>query len=57
MGIVVWNERNEIEISRDSGKTLHNFLQYRRKVLISKHPNDNAQLLTKEYFDGGVVGK
>lgn len=57
VGIVVWNENNEVELSSDGDKTLKNFLQYRRKVLVKDHPNDNAQLLTKEQFTGGVVGK
>lgn len=57
MGIVVWNENNEAELSSDGDKTLKNFLKYRREVLVTKHPNDNAQLLTKEQFEGGVVGK
>jgi hypothetical protein len=53
----VWNEQNEVELSSDGDKTLKNFLHYRRKVLVKDHPNDNAQLLTKEQFEGGVVGK
>ena len=57
VGIVVWNENNEIELYNDGDKTLTSFLQYRRKILLKDHPNDNAQLLTKAHFDGGVVGK
>lgn len=57
VGVVVWNENNEVELSSDGDKTLKNFLHYRRKVLVKEHPNDNAQLLTKEQFEGGVVGK
>lgn len=53
----MWNENNEAELSSDGDKTLKNFLKYRREVLATKHPNDNAQLLTKEQFEGGVVGK
>lgn len=56
VGVVVWNESNEVELSSDGDKTLKNFLNYRRKVLFKDHPNDNAQLLTKEQFEGGVVG-
>lgn len=54
---MVWTEKDEIELSNDGDKTLKNFLNYRRKTLVKEHPNDNAQLLTKETFDGGVVGK
>lgn len=57
VGVVVWTERDEIELSEDGDKTLKNFLNYRRSVLIKDHPNDNAQLLTKQSFEGGVVGK
>lgn len=57
VGVVVWTEKNEIDLSNDGDKTLKNFLNFRRKVLIKDHPNDNAQLLTKVQFDGGVVGK
>lgn len=57
VGVVVWTEQNEIELSSDGDKTLKNFLIYRRKVLVKDHRNDNAQLLTKVQFDGGVVGK
>ncbi|XP_055850756.1 disintegrin and metalloproteinase domain-containing protein 12 isoform X2 [Episyrphus balteatus] len=57
VGVVVWNESNEIEFSQDGDVTLKNFLHYRRTKLAVNHPNDNAQLLTKEPFNGGVVGK
>lgn len=55
--MVVWTEQNEIELSNDGDKTLKNFLKFRRTTLIKDHPNDNAQLLTKVQFEGGVVGK
>ncbi|XP_011202670.2 disintegrin and metalloproteinase domain-containing protein 12 [Bactrocera dorsalis] len=57
VGVVIWNEYNEIEFSTDGDLTLRNFLNYRRTKLVLDHPNDNAQLLTKEQFSGGVVGK
>lgn len=57
IGVVVWSEQNEVELSSDGDKTLKNFLHYRRKTLVKMFPNDNAQLLTREQFDGGVVGK
>ncbi|XP_055908941.1 disintegrin and metalloproteinase domain-containing protein 12 isoform X2 [Eupeodes corollae] len=57
VGVVVWNEANEIDFSQDGDVTLKNFLHYRRTKLAVNHPNDNAQLLTKEPFNGGVVGK
>ncbi|KAH8383474.1 hypothetical protein KR009_008880, partial [Drosophila setifemur] len=57
VGVVIWNESNEIEFSSDGDVTLRNFLNYRSTKLVLEHPNDNAQLLTKETFTGGVVGK
>ena len=57
VGVVVWNESDEIALSEDGDTTLKNFLQYRRTKLVVSHPNDNAQLLTKVQFSGGVVGK
>ncbi|XP_036325101.1 disintegrin and metalloproteinase domain-containing protein 12, partial [Rhagoletis pomonella] len=57
VGVVIWNEYNEIEFSSDGDLTLRNFLNYRSTKLVLDHPNDNAQLLTKEQFSGGVVGK
>lgn len=57
IGVVVWTDSNEVELTSDGDKTLKNFLYYRKKVLVQKYPNDNAQLLTREQFDGGVVGK
>ncbi|XP_034489289.1 disintegrin and metalloproteinase domain-containing protein 12 [Drosophila innubila] len=57
VGVVIWNEANEIEFSSDGDVTLRNFLNYRSTKLVLEHPNDNAQLLTKEMFSGGVVGK
>jgi len=56
VGVVIWNESNEIEFSSDGDLTLRNFLNYRSTKLVLDHPNDNAQLLTKENFAGGVVG-
>lgn len=57
VGVVIWTENNEAELSSDGDKTLKNFLVYRKTTLVKDHPNDNAQLLTKEQFEGGVVGK
>uniref|UniRef100_A0A1I8MK41 Uncharacterized protein n=1 Tax=Musca domestica TaxID=7370 RepID=A0A1I8MK41_MUSDO len=57
VGVVIWNESNEIEITPDADITLRNFLNYRRTKLVLEHPNDSAQLLTKIKFEKGVVGK
>lgn len=46
VGVVVWNEYNEITLEPNGDTTLTNFLSYRRERLVVEHPNDNAQLLT-----------
>ncbi|CAG9804945.1 unnamed protein product [Chironomus riparius] len=57
LGVVIWTDKNQASLSSDGDKTLRNFLNYRKEILIREHPNDNAQLLTGEVFEGGVVGK
>ncbi|XP_055606084.1 disintegrin and metalloproteinase domain-containing protein 12-like [Uranotaenia lowii] len=57
VGVVVWTEQNQIDISLDSKKTLDNFLAYRRTTLLKMIPHDNAHLLTSVHFNESVVGK
>ncbi|KAL0129837.1 hypothetical protein PUN28_001827 [Cardiocondyla obscurior] len=57
VGVQVWSESDEIPLSPNGDTTLSNFLRYRREKLVQDIPNDNAQLLTRITFDGGVVGK
>ncbi|EFN89537.1 ADAM 12 [Harpegnathos saltator] len=57
VGVQVWTESDEIALSPNGDTTLSNFLLYRREKLLLAMPNDNAQLLTRITFDGGVVGK
>ncbi|CAH0721226.1 unnamed protein product, partial [Brenthis ino] len=57
VGVVVWSERDEIQLEEDGDKTLTHFLHYRRNRLVHDIPNDNAHLLTRQKFDHGVVGK
>ena len=57
VGVVVWTEFDEIQLSTDGDTTLKNFLHYRKERLVKEHPNDNAQLLTGIHFEAGVVGK
>lgn len=46
IGVVVWSEGDQIEISGNGDNVLNDFLNYRRERLYETHPNDNAQLLT-----------
>ncbi|GAB1860163.1 ADAM 12 [Camponotus japonicus] len=57
VGVQVWSESDEINLSSNGDTTLSNFLRYRREKLVQDIPNDNAQLLTRITFEGGVVGK
>lgn len=57
VGVMVWSEVDEITLSENGDTTLTNFLVYRKERLVLEIPNDNAQLLTKTQFTGGVVGK
>nr|XP_031843090.1 disintegrin and metalloproteinase domain-containing protein 9 isoform X2 [Nomia melanderi] len=57
VGVQVWSDTDEITISSNGDTTLTNFLRYRREKLVQDIPNDNAQLLTRITFEGGVVGK
>ncbi|XP_054006349.1 uncharacterized protein LOC128891135 isoform X1 [Hylaeus anthracinus] len=57
VGVQVWSDTDEITLSPNGDTTLSNFLRYRREKLVQDMPNDNAQLLTRIVFEGGVVGK
>lgn len=56
-GVVIWSDGDKIELHENSEKTLINFMEYRKTQLITLQRNDNAQLLTRQVFEGGVVGK
>ena len=55
VGVVVWTEHDEINLSTDGDTTLKNFLHYRKERLVKEHPNDNAQLLTGIHFEGKIL--
>ncbi|XP_063834603.1 disintegrin and metalloproteinase domain-containing protein 12 [Ostrinia nubilalis] len=57
VGVVIWTERDEIQLVENGDDTLNNFLRYRRFTLLSDIPNDNAHLITRQKFREGVVGK
>lgn len=46
VGLEAWTQRDQIEMSRDPGITLHNFLRWRRASLLPRLPHDSAQLVT-----------
>ncbi|XP_050303471.1 disintegrin and metalloproteinase domain-containing protein 12-like [Anthonomus grandis grandis] len=55
--VVIWSEKDEIEISSNGDTTLNKFLKYRAAVLNLKYPNDNAQLISGKSLENGVVAK
>lgn len=57
VGVIVWRERDEIQLTEDGDATLTNFLKYRYEKLLPKYHHDNAQLITSTSFNGSVVGK
>lgn len=57
VGVVLWVERDEIQLTEDGDSTLTNFLKYRYEKLLPKYHHDNAQLITSTSFNGSVVGK
>ncbi|XP_043424975.1 disintegrin and metalloproteinase domain-containing protein 15 isoform X14 [Prionailurus bengalensis] len=56
VGLEAWRQRDLVEISRDPGLTLHNFLRWRREDLLPRLPHDSAQLVTATSFSGPAVG-
>lgn len=57
VGVVLWVENDEIQLTEDGDSTLNNFLKYRSEKLLPKYHHDNAQLITNTSFNGSVVGK
>jgi hypothetical protein len=57
IGLIIWNEQDEIQINNNSSQVLENFLVYRKDKLLQEHANDNAQLISGMSFANGTVGK
>lgn len=55
--VETWNTVNMISTDSDATRYLDNFQKYRASKLLSNHPNDNAQLLTRIQFKDSVRGK
>ena len=54
VGIEVWDKGNRIEVVENSQQTILSFMDYRKNFIRVR--NDNAQLITKNPFDGGSYG-
>ncbi|XP_058117428.1 zinc metalloproteinase-disintegrin-like MTP4 [Anopheles coustani] len=55
--IVIWSEKDQINVSQRAEDTLKDFLDHRARVLLNKYPHDHAQLLTTVEFRENVIGK
>ncbi|XP_053179516.1 disintegrin and metalloproteinase domain-containing protein 19 [Scomber japonicus] len=55
IGLEVWNDQDQINMSDNPHSTLAAFLSWRSKHL-HKLPNDNAQLITGKPFQGTTIG-
>ncbi|XP_019499669.1 PREDICTED: disintegrin and metalloproteinase domain-containing protein 8 isoform X3 [Hipposideros armiger] len=56
VGLDIWNQEDKIHISSEASTTLDNFLAWRERSLVGRHPHDNAQLITGVDFTGNTVG-
>ncbi|XP_038131108.1 disintegrin and metalloproteinase domain-containing protein 19 isoform X2 [Cyprinodon tularosa] len=55
IGLEVWTDKDQINVSNNPHSTLAGFLTWRRKML-KILPNDNAQLVTGVSFHGSTIG-
>ncbi|NP_001121218.1 ADAM metallopeptidase domain 28, gene 1 like L homeolog precursor [Xenopus laevis] len=55
-GIEVWNVSDQFKVVTSAAQNLGAFSDWRKNVLLSRNPNDNAQFLTNTDFDGATVG-
>lgn len=46
VGLEMWNQGDEIQVSSNPDTTLDDFLQWRKQNLVGRHPHDNVQLIT-----------
>uniref|UniRef100_A0A8C9VZU6 ADAM metallopeptidase domain 8a n=1 Tax=Scleropages formosus TaxID=113540 RepID=A0A8C9VZU6_SCLFO len=56
VGLEIWTDRDQIDVSPDPDETLTRFLKWRRESLLKKKKHDNAQFVTGVEFDGPTVG-
>lgn len=45
VGLEVWSDSDKCSVSQDPFTTLHEFLDWRKLVLLPHRPHDNAQLI------------
>lgn len=46
VGLEVWNDRDQIDVSTVADHTLNNFLKWRQTYLLPRKKHDNAQFVT-----------
>uniref|UniRef100_A0A098M142 Metalloproteinase (Type III) 3d n=1 Tax=Hypsiglena sp. JMG-2014 TaxID=1550645 RepID=A0A098M142_9SAUR len=57
IGLEIWSDQDKIDVKSNSSVTLDLFGAWRKKDLLPRRRNDNAQLLTSIDFDGNTVGR
>ncbi|XP_078095720.1 zinc metalloproteinase-disintegrin-like MTP4 [Mustelus asterias] len=56
IGLEIWSTGDKISVEKDSGKTLNNILEWRRKQLLPRKQHDNIQFITYVDFTGDTIG-
>ncbi|XP_071792939.1 disintegrin and metalloproteinase domain-containing protein 12-like isoform X2 [Asterias amurensis] len=56
IGVEVWNEGDQFEVSTNPTSTMMMFHRWRKDHLLPDTYNDNAQFVTGKSFDGNTVG-
>ncbi|CAL8257191.1 unnamed protein product [Lota lota] len=56
VGLEIWTNRDQIDVSPDPNVTLMRFMNWRQQTLLPRIKHDNAQFITKVDFTGNTVG-
>ncbi|XP_062863969.1 disintegrin and metalloproteinase domain-containing protein 12 [Trichomycterus rosablanca] len=56
VGLEVWSDSDKCSVTQDPFTTLHEFLDWRKLILLPQRPHDNAQLISGVYFQGTTIG-
>ncbi|XP_078449229.1 disintegrin and metalloproteinase domain-containing protein 12-like [Lampetra planeri] len=56
VGVEVWTDSDKSAVTVDASSTLYEFLDWRKKQLLTRKKHDNAQLVTGISFQGTTIG-
>ncbi|KAK3539102.1 hypothetical protein QTP86_024036, partial [Hemibagrus guttatus] len=56
IGLVIWKDSDQIQVTEPAGATLEAFTTWRNKELMKMQKHDNAHLITGIDFEGSTVG-